>query len=778
MSHSSSKSNRSSAPRPLPKHTALKVARNGVFAYAPYNFVPLPEKVVPAQDVPDHDRYQGNTGWIDCDLETLTPLYVRGLLTTTTFAEYGATDVAFPDLSQKAQQERARFFAIRERVIIPGSSLRGMIRALVEIAAFGKVGPVTGKQIVFRAVGDPTSLGQFYRSRVLGKNKAHAPDNHFEYPSLMLKGGYLRYRDGQWCIQPAREHEHESFVHVEYADAARIGVRPGAFGAHRVFVKPAARRTLDRGKRSRGKLILDAAVVEPGHVIRAAAQQSAPPGMVEAVLVVTGHMGGSHPKHWHCAIYAPDQDARLINIPDDLWKLYEEDRDLQRGIPGRKLMRDGDALFYLLDKGGNLVFFGPTQMFRLPYGKGIVEFIPEHLRDETVTDMAEAIFGYVKSNKMPCGKQRAYAGRVFVQDAVACPNQGAIMETAIVTPQILASPKPSTFQHYLTQPDEAAQNRSHLKHYASPTPDETVIRGHKLYWHRKVTRTQDYAYQGAPEEREKHKKQLTGITPVRAGARFSFRVYFENLTDEELGALLWVLDLPADCAHHLGMAKPLGLGSARIEVTALRLTDRLARYRALFSGDQWTDGARADANVSDFKRRFEGYVLARIAPEDRNNAGALADTLRICELLCLLSYDNAPPLTETRYMTIEPVNEYTERPVLPLPSTVAGCEQRGPKSSPVVSRQPVAAPAVAVSRSASKPAASTSAKPAQESQVATLITVPDKGQARVRLASGLELDCTGFSPLAKNKPGSRCRARVIAGSDGAPKRAEFLEWQG
>jgi CRISPR/Cas system CSM-associated protein Csm3 (group 7 of RAMP superfamily) len=74
-----------------------------------------------------------------------------------------------------------------------------------------------------------------------------------------------------------------------------------------------------------------------------------------------------------------------------------------------------------------------------------------------------------------------------------------------------------------------------LRHYAS----DMVIRGHKLYWHRKVVEPKDYTYQGSQEDIEQHKKQLTGIQPVLPGARFAFRVYFENLTDEELGALLW-----------------------------------------------------------------------------------------------------------------------------------------------------------------------------------------------------------------------------------------------
>jgi hypothetical protein len=41
----------------------------------------------------------------------------------------------------------------------------------------------------------------------------------------------------------------------------------------------------------------------------------------------------------------------------------------------------------------------------------------------------------------------------------------------------------------------------------------------------------------------------------------------------ELGALLWLLSLPADCHHRLGGGKPLGFGSVRLEIAGHDLRD-------------------------------------------------------------------------------------------------------------------------------------------------------------------------------------------------------------
>jgi hypothetical protein len=60
-----------------PKH--LKEVSADRMAFAPYNFVELPEQVVSAQPIPPANTYNlgHHTGWIDCQLETSSPLYIR-----------------------------------------------------------------------------------------------------------------------------------------------------------------------------------------------------------------------------------------------------------------------------------------------------------------------------------------------------------------------------------------------------------------------------------------------------------------------------------------------------------------------------------------------------------------------------------------------------------------------------------------------------------------------------------------------------------------------------
>ncbi len=87
-------------------------------------------------------------------------------------------------------------------------------------------------------------------------------------------------------------------------------------------------------------------------------------------------------------------------------------------------------------------------MFRLPYKLSPLDFVPEELKDTSILDFAEAVFGYVRDRKQQT--DQFCAGRVFISDAQT-ENSDPWLSTGTLKPQILGSPKPTTFQHYLVQ---------------------------------------------------------------------------------------------------------------------------------------------------------------------------------------------------------------------------------------------------------------------------------------------------------------------------------------
>lgn len=240
------------------------------------------------------------------------------------------------------------------------------------------------------------------------------------------------------------------------------------------------------------------------------------------------------------------------------------------------------------------------------------------MKDESKIDFSEAIFGKISEKN-----KKSFSGRVFFEDALLMnQNENPVMNEVI--PQTLSSPKPTTFQHYLEQD---SNDIAKLKHYNS----DTSIRGYKLYWHKSGAQWKS--------QTEFNKNIDTKIKPVKPNTIFNFRIRFENLSRIELGALLFVLKLPPECAHKLGMGKPLGLGSVKINPEVL-ISNRKKRYSSLFENENWaiSENKSNEAEINNFKKSFEDYILGKIGTE-RQSATSLWETPRLKQLKLLLNVD-------------------------------------------------------------------------------------------------------------------------------------------
>ena len=60
---------------------------------------------------------------------------------------------------------------------------------------------------------------------------------------------------------------------------------------------------------------------------------------------------------------------------------------------------------------------------------------------------------------------------------------------------------------------------------------------------------------------------------VKPKTKFAFDMHVVNLSMVELGALVWLLTLPENHFHRLGLGKPLGFGSIRLDINDSRVVD-------------------------------------------------------------------------------------------------------------------------------------------------------------------------------------------------------------
>lgn len=378
-------------------------------------------------------------------------------------------------------------------------------------------------------------------------------------------------------------------------------------------------------------------------------------------LVISGSMGNKK-NDW--LINEPDLDQRIpVSDLDIKEYIIDENRysdDKGDGNLLRLISMSKDRMtpcFYVRwrdEDGRERVSFGHTGFFRLPYKYTIGDHIPENLKRKELIDIPESIFGKIS-------EKQSFASRVFFEDATLMPGQNDIfVSDEPLTPKILSSPKPTTFQHYLEQPSDVTVKN--LNHWNTK---EAKIRGYKLYWHKDGL---GWEYEGNDEEKAKNKRILTKIKPIKPGIKFKYRIRFENLSQEEIGAILFAIDLPENCYHKIGMGKPLGLGTIKIR-PALFLINRESRYTNLFENENWNLGVE-ESNIQKFKDAFEQYVLNQVNKLENSDLSSLWNHERMKHLKVILDFENTKLKgwkQETDYMELK---EFKNRPVLSKPLEV------------------------------------------------------------------------------------------------------------
>lgn len=652
---------------------------------AAYNFVELPDKVVKAvesvDELPNHNTFSNsdypNTGHFIVKLTTKTPLYVRSSLTPKE-SEKKAQETEGMNFRDKLGNKPDFFYTNdsnkESSATIPGSSLRGMLRNLLEIVSYSKISFVQNlPKIFYRAVAAPRddSLGDFYKEKI--KN---------------LKVGYLKKNGEMWKIIPAKNpkevwsiDEKKPFLTIKdefvtgkisnFLDYNDENYQPQFYKI--TFEANVESKTDDNGKTKKYLSISNIGDESKSYSFK-------------GFLVCSGNMlendsvGTSSPRKRHSIVLEKAGEEGEIGIPQQVVKDYKDSLTpfLKESPFTEKngCLKDGNPVFYL-EEDEQIVAFGHTPNFRLPAydnsekrSSTPLDFVPSELKDKEKIDFAEAMFGFIKNKEN--SNSKSYSSRILITDAKLYPTNQSNIFLPTVTPSILASPKPTTFQHYLVQ---ASENRSELKHYSNETPDKTVIRGHKLYWHRGITETDSLlAKPNSPNvdangKVDEKSKIHTQFTPVKAETSFEFKVYFENFSNEELGALCWVLKPQGEndktYFQKLGMGKAFGMGAIHLEAD-LFLENRISRYKNLFDQSIWNKG-ETKADIETWKclsSSFEKKILIEIQSDKEN----LNEVERIKMLLKMLEWSEKPDLSFKITPDFEAENnDFKERRVLPSP---------------------------------------------------------------------------------------------------------------
>lgn len=306
-------------------------------------------------------------------------------------------------------------------------------------------------------------------------------------------------------------------------------------------------------------------------------------------------------------------------------------------------LRPGQLCYAEVGQRGKVIGLYPVMIGRRLHDTAPWELLPRSVRPATEPDKlspADRVFGWAHDEGSGAYRGHLRVGPVFCVDAQAAVESDPTQFGADGLPlAILGQPKPQQARFYAA--DSAAAPHQPL---AKSTPREEGysrgrgLRGRKIYPHHagvpdgywdnpvedRTQKLRDGHYQ---EYRRPHEGYEDGrLTPdrasfkitdreqrddqnrsirgwVRPGAAFEFTVDVTNLGDIEFGALLWLLQLPADHHHRLGYGKPLGFGSVQLDL----VPDRTSVCR----GHEWVK-YYCDLSTSDGPAGEDPAVLSAL----------------------------------------------------------------------------------------------------------------------------------------------------------------------
>jgi len=485
-------------------------SKNTPFSY-PYNFVSLGE----IEEIKREKRVKGeHSGKIKCSLKNLTPIFIGN-----------KTD-------EKEEKTLTLKVEGNEKYVIPASTLKGELRNIIEVLTTSCIKNVEEERLDYRG-----SAGG--RKNVFGIIKKFPTANddgiiiEADKVKVNRKKVLSNYKPGFYPIKVAN-----NLLVKDYIKRAKLKPNykkgeddPNAINSTNEFNK-----------------------VQQGGTLNATLWVSSfiPNKKYEKLLI---------PNEKHYSFTKSDYE--------DLLYLIKQRKEAEEKKPPKNRenfyideLKEGDTIIFEVNGKGKIENFSFSEIPRLRYKMSPLDLVPEEFHPCTTENLCFAcrMFGTIgdhsKNEKGEKKQEKTVAMRskVFISDALSINPINKTMEEKLIL-KSLGEPHPSLTRFYLEN------NGTYDKNFK--------IRGRKFYWHHTEKIKAGKGYKNYLKTISDSTSTSTNSTIwfLRPDQNFEFEVSFKDLTDEELGILIYSLELEKDLLHKFGKAKAFGLGSCEIKIT-------------------------------------------------------------------------------------------------------------------------------------------------------------------------------------------------------------------
>ena len=490
-------------------------SKNTPFSY-PYNFVSLGD----INEIKREKRVKGkHSGKIKCSLKNLTPIFI----------------------GNKTDEKEEKTLTLKvegtEKYVIPASTLKGEIRNIIEVLTTSCIKNVEEERLDYRG-----KAGE--RKNVFGIIKKFPTANddgiiiEADKVKVNRKKILFNYKPGFYPVKVANNSLVKDYI------------RKGK-------LKPNYKKGEDDPN----------AINFPDEFKKV--QQG---GTINAVLWVSSFI----PNKRYEKLLIPAEKGKekcysfsKSDYEDLLYLIKQRKENEEKKAPKDREnfyideLKEGDTIIFEVNEKGKIENFSFSEIPRLRYKISPLDLVPKQFHPCTGEELCFAcrMFGTIgdhSENKNGKKKEEniiSMSSKIFISDALSIKEKNQNMEDKIALSP-LGEPHPSLASFYLekgTYDNETSQ-----------------IRGRKFYWHHKEKIKAGTGYRGyldSIRNQGDNEKVVSTIHFLKPLQNFEFEVAFKDLTDEELGILIYSLELEQDLLHKLGKAKAFGLGSCEIKIT-------------------------------------------------------------------------------------------------------------------------------------------------------------------------------------------------------------------
>lgn len=562
---------------------------NLVEEYYPYNFVSLGDE----NKADRHEVNKGNfSGKIKCSLKNLTPLFIGG--------NENKERTLVEEVEECHKTKDGEEYYKVTKYIIPASTIKGELRNIIEVLTRSCIKNVEDERLTYRADAFNLKEKRFGIIKTLpnGKNDGiieGADVIRIERKLAIIKAKTLKKIAGKNNVKDC-EGFYEIYVNKNEVDNYKAN--PESYKYDKKIDKEKDYKTLINEIKDYEILTNEIAAC------------------MERAILWIGTEFPRKGKPSYAKILVPNKEIYKFSAEeyDDLKTLVEERNNSKKPLYVDKIKEDNgvvfkkdDTIIFNADEDNKVINLAFSEIPRLRYKCSPLDLIPSKFRPCTNKEklcFACRLFGTIgdnskskENNDDSKSESFAVSSRIFITDALSLDTRNESKEKSLDRLRSLGEPHPTLLRFYLK--------------YGDYNEEGYKIRGRKFYWHHtnKINAGKNWEKYRNSIETKNHDNTNSKIYLLEPFQEFEFEINFKDLKREELGILLYSLEIEeGKSLHKLGKAKAYGFGSCEIKIDKC-LIETENKYVSFDKNDSFKEYSKEEYTTQFIEEAKKEYLI-------------------------------------------------------------------------------------------------------------------------------------------------------------------------